>query len=236
MELSPTDTRLKSIGNIDLFKTDEKYNFRLTDILRKRQRPLLMLLDRDGHLLFSSVPSPVAVNPAKAVEPSFTQRLLDEALVEAQRLFKQQAQQPVTAVVEQLTINKPGERCALIILGNGFYCLRLFSLQNAGGERGDVFAALVEAISKPKGENVDINKVRGLFRLSKREIDVLNALISGATDKEIATQLTVSVETVRAYLKSIRAKLGAKTRTAVVSIVHALQTESAGATSPYDQK
>ena len=36
MELSPTDTRLKSIGNIDLFKTDEKYNFRLTDILRKR--------------------------------------------------------------------------------------------------------------------------------------------------------------------------------------------------------
>ena len=236
MELSPTDTRLKSIGNIDLFKTDEKYNFRLTDILRKRQRPLLMLLDRDGHLLFSSVPSPVAVNPAKAVDPSFTQRLLDEALVEAQRLFKQQAQQPVTAVVEQLTINKPGERCALIILGNGFYCLRLFSLQNAGGERGDVFAALVEAISKPKGENVDINKVRGLFRLSKREIDVLNALISGATDKEIATQLTVSVETVRAYLKSIRAKLGAKTRTAVVSIVHALQTESAVATSPYDQK
>ncbi len=236
MELSPTDTRLKSIGNIDLFKTDEKYNFRLTDILRKRQRPLLMLLDRDGHLLFSSVPSPVAANPAKPVDPSFTQRLLDEALVEAQRLFKQQAQQPVTAVVEQLTINKPGERCALIILGNGFYCLRLFSLQNAGGERGDVFAALVEAISKPKGENVDINKVRGLFRLSKREIDVLNALISGATDKEIATQLTVSVETVRAYLKSIRAKLGAKTRTAVVSIVHALQTESAGATFPYDQK
>jgi DNA-binding CsgD family transcriptional regulator len=236
MELSPTDSRLKSIGNIDLFKTDEKYNFKLTDILRKRQRPLLMLLDRDGHLLFSSVPPPVAPNPAKPADPSFTQRLLDEALVEAQRLFRQQAQLPVTAVVEQLTINKPGERCALIILGNGFYCLRLFSLQNGAGERGDVFAALVEAISKPKGENVDINKVRGLFRLSKREIDVLNALISGATDKEIATQLTVSVETVRAYLKSIRAKLGAKTRTAVVSIVHALQTESAGATFPYEQK
>jgi DNA-binding CsgD family transcriptional regulator len=230
MELSPTDARLKLIGNIDLFKTDEKYNFKLTDILRKRQRPLLLLLDRDGHLLFSSLPAAAMANP-KPTDSLFTQRVLDEALVEAQRLFKQQAQQPVTAVVEQLTINKPGERCALIILGNGFYCLRLFSLQNAAGERGELFAALVEAISKPKGD-VDAAKVRGLFRLSKREVDVLNALTSGGTDKEIAAKLAVSVETVRAYLKSIRAKLGAKTRTAVVSIVHSLQTEGAAAYSP----
>ncbi len=237
MELSPTDSRLKSIGNIDLFKTDEKYNFKLTDILRKRQRPLLLLLDRDGQLLFSSVPAAAGPTPSiKPAEGLFTQHLIDEALVEAQRLFKQQAQQPGADVVEQLTINKPGERCALIILGNGFYCLRLFSLQNASAERGEMYAALVEAISKPKGENVDINKVRGLFRLSKREVDVLNALISGGTDKEIATQLAVSVETVRAYLKSIRAKLGAKTRTAVVSIVHALQTENAGAAHSYDNR
>lgn len=239
MELSPTDSRLKSIGNIDLFKTDEKYNFKLTDILRKRQRPLLLLLNRDGQLMFSSVPATPVANPTQSTRPTdavFTQSLIDQALVEAQRLFKQQAQQPGADVVEQLTINKPGERCALIILGNGFFCLRLFSLQNGRAERGEMYAALVEAISKPKGESVDINKVRGLFRLSKREVDVLNALISGGTDKEIATQLAVSVETVRAYLKSIRAKLGAKTRTAVVSIVHALQTENAGAPTSYDNR
>jgi DNA-binding CsgD family transcriptional regulator len=233
MDLSPTDARLKSIGSIDLFKTDEKYHFTLTDILRKRQRPLLLLLDRGGQLLFSSLPAAATAHP-KPTDTLFTQRLVEEALIETQRLFKQQAQQPIAAVVEQLTINKPGERCALIILGNGFYCLRLFSLQNAQGERGELFAALVEPISKPKGGNVDAEKVRGLFRLSKREIDVLNALTSGGTDKEIATQLAVSVETVRAYLKSIRAKLGAKTRTAVVSIVHALQSE--GSVNGHDRK
>lgn len=225
MELSPTDRRLKLIGSIDLFATDQKYNFKLTDILRKRQRPLLLLLDRDGQLLFSSVPSA----DGKAGDGIFTQELLEEALVETRRLFKQQQSAPVATVVEQLTINKPGERCALIILGTGFYCLRLFSLQNGSGERGELFAALIEMISKPKAENLDINKARGLFRLSNREVDVLKALISGGTDKEIATQLAVSVETVRAYLKSIRAKLGAKTRTAIVSIVHGLQTEAASA-------
>jgi hypothetical protein len=62
MELSPTDARLESIGDIDLLKTDEKYDFKLTPILRKRQRPLLMLIDRDANLLYASVPP--AVNGA----------------------------------------------------------------------------------------------------------------------------------------------------------------------------
>jgi DNA-binding CsgD family transcriptional regulator len=230
MELSPTDARLKSIGDIDLFKTDEKYNFKLTDILRKRQRPLLMLINRDGNLLYASVP-PVVNGTVRPTDALFTQRLMEEALVEVQRLFRQQHQAPVASVVQQLTINKPGERCALIILGNEFYCLRLFSLQDGLGDRGEVFAALVEAISKPKGEHMDVAKAKGLFRLSKRELDVLNALISGGTDKEIATKLAVSVETVRAYLKSIRAKLGAKTRTAIVSIVHGLQAQGFNSSS-----
>jgi DNA-binding CsgD family transcriptional regulator len=53
--------------------------------------------------------------------------------------------------------------------------------------------------------------------------------MSGDTDKEIAAKLAISVETVRAYLKSIRAKLGAKTRTAIVSIVHGLENEGLNA-------
>ena len=222
MELSPTEARLKSIGNIDLFKTDQKYDFRLTDILRKRQRPLLMLIDRNGGLLYTSI-SPA--RPGEAPDERITKRLVDEALLETQRLFKQE-QQPIGGVVDQLTINKPGERCAIVILGNEFYCLRLFSLQTGAGDRGDVYAALVEPISKPQKGKVDAAKLRGLSRLSKRELDVLNALMSGDTDKEIALKLAVSVETVRAYLKSIRAKLGAKTRTAIVSIVHGLQADA----------
>lgn len=37
MDLSPTDLQLVSF---DLYKTDEKYNFKLTDILRLRHRPI----------------------------------------------------------------------------------------------------------------------------------------------------------------------------------------------------
>jgi hypothetical protein len=109
MELSPADVRLKSIGNIGLFETDEKDDSTLTDVLRERQPPLLLLINRDAGLLAASV---------------------------------------------------------------------LFALRNGKGERGEISAASVK----------------------------------------------VAVG-VRAYLKSIRAELGAKTRTAVVSSVHDLQAE-----------
>ena len=50
-----------------------------------------------------------------------------------------------------------------------------------------------------------------------------------STDKELAENLHISVETVRGYLKNIRLKLDVSTRTAVVHRVHEMfGTESSG--------
>ncbi len=217
MDLSPTDAKLLSIDRIDLYKTDEKYDFKLTDILRRRQRPLLMLLNQRAELLYASTSLELSRSGGRDDQDP----MIEAALIEAQRLFREP--QRVATIVKQLVIDKPGERCALVILENQFHCIRLFRLQKADENADEVYAALVEPISNPKLAAVDLDKVKGLFRLSKREVDVLQALMRGLTDKEIAAQLTVSVETVRAYLKSIRAKLGVKTRTAIVSTVHNLR-------------
>ncbi len=219
MDLSPTDIKLVSI---DLYKADEKYNFKLTDILRKRQRPLLLIIDKKGELLYSSLPDDIPDNRLNT--RTITPRLMKQVLVEAKRLFHSE-EHPVATVFKQLVVNKPGERSALVVLDNQFCCLRLFNLDGHGAYEGRLFAALVEPIGDPQTDGVDLNKVKGLFRLSKREADVVEALMSGDTDKEIARRLAVSVETIRAYLKSVRAKLGVSTRTAIVSLVHGLRTE-----------
>lgn len=215
MELSAADTWLDPLGSGKLGQTD----LQLNEILRRRQRPMLLLIDKNGELVYSTA-LPDGTEGARAQAP-LTQRLIAEALIEARRPFRE-AQ---AAVVPRLAIDKPGERCALVTLGNQLFCLRLFSLQNASGAYGELYAALVEGIGRPQTDTMDSDKIKALFRLSKREMDVLGALMSGDTDKEIAQKLAVSVETVRAYLKSIRAKLRAKTRTAIVSIIHAVQTE-----------
>jgi DNA-binding NarL/FixJ family response regulator len=54
--------------------------------------------------------------------------------------------------------------------------------------------------------------------LTPREIDVLRLIAGGNANKEIAAQLSLTEETVKSYVKSILAKLGANDRTHAVTI------------------
>jgi len=50
------------------------------------------------------------------------------------------------------------------------------------------------------------------YKLSPREMDVLQELVSGATNREIATELFISVNTVKHHIHSILDKLGVENR------------------------
>lgn len=55
-------------------------------------------------------------------------------------------------------------------------------------------------------------------RLSEREIDVLRLVAEGHPNKQIAWQLSLSIETVKSHLKSVFEKLGVDDRTHAVTI------------------
>lgn len=69
-----------------------------------------------------------------------------------------------------------------------------------------VAATLAERISNPEEA------------LSEREIEILQALASGATNRELAAQLSISLATVKTHLIHIFRKLGVDTRTAAVTV------------------
>ncbi len=48
--------------------------------------------------------------------------------------------------------------------------------------------------------------------LTRREIEVLGRVATGATDKEIADELTISIHTVKSHMRNILAKLHVRTR------------------------
>jgi DNA-binding NarL/FixJ family response regulator len=54
--------------------------------------------------------------------------------------------------------------------------------------------------------------------LTAREIDVLRLIAAGNANKEVATLLSITEETVKGYVKNILAKLRAKDRTHAVTI------------------
>lgn len=211
------DTREPLVVPPEASQVDEKPDGWLTDILRKRRRPLLLVIDEESELLCSSLPDEA---------PAAEHRLLGQALTEAKSLA--QGENGIADVVSQLVIQKPGERCAIVMLDTELYTVRLFRLYTAIADDlvRDNYAALIEPIVGPIVEGVDFAKVKHVFRLSNREVDVLAALMSGSRDKEIARALGVSAGTVRAYLKSVRAKLRVTTRAALVNRVHELSSES----------
>lgn len=193
----------------------------LTSIVRRRRRPLLLVIDEDGELLFSSVPEQA---------PAAEHRLLGQALAEAKSLFSSSISLDPgrNSAAAGTGGDGDGQRSLLVSLDNEFFSLRVVPLHGTGDDQGiEQYAALVEPIVEPLTEGVDFSLIRRKFRLSNREGDVLEALMSGRKDKEIAQSVGLTTGTVRSYLKSIRAKLGVTTRTAIVNLVHEHGTEAA---------
>lgn len=85
-------------------------------------------------------------------------------------------------------------------------------------QEGTLRARLVHIQAQLRGSPADHDATAGqpFGRLSRREIDVLRLVAVGETNLEIAAQLRLSPETVKAYLRAAMRKLGARNRTGAV--------------------
>jgi len=79
---------------------------------------------------------------------------------------------------------------------------------------------------------VDMGFIQERFGLSDREVDVIKCLCRGNTNTEIAERLFISDLTVKGHLKHIYQKMGARTRSAVVSAILANAVTPAETSQP----
>ena len=64
-----------------------------------------------------------------------------------------------------------------------------------------------------------------IFSLTKRERDLLESMAEGRTNKELATEFSVSVNTVKFHLSNLYDKLGVKNRSQAISFYFAARME-----------
>lgn len=177
----------------------------LLDIVRRRAAPGVLVVDPGGRVLFANEPALATLtmlgfaDPTAWVPPGEVVRLCDRALGGQETSITLQAQG---------ANGEASVSCAL----------RAFPLAPPGEGAGPTHVMiLLERIVAQ--HQVDLEKARQAFDLSKRELEVLNLINLGCSNKKIADQLYLSEYTIKDHIKSLMKKLGASSRSEVVAFL-----------------
>lgn len=179
----------------------------LERIIQKRLSIGLVMLNADGNVLCCN---------SIARQLFFTREHEDEHLAEIRRQVVSRSRTPLPP-----ESNGSGSSTTPIVQllfrqGTIWYGLRGFWLDAVADKLSPLVGIVIEQINL---QRLDLHKAALLYNLSRREVAVVEALLVGQTDKEIASALRISPETIRWYLKVIRSKMGVSTRTAIVHTI-----------------
>ena len=116
----------------------------------------------------------------------------------------------------------------VVSIAGGSFAIRGFVISSPIASSSTHFLILLEKIATRHKINPD--KAQAHFHLSKRESQLVQLLVRGLTNKEIANRLNLAESTVKDYLHKVMAKVGATTRSGVVSQV--LSTSHLGISTP----
>ena len=98
--------------------------------------------------------------------------------------------------------------------GKRRYQLRAFSMKsNLGIERGPAIALLLERSHRGA---FNLESLARKFCLTQRERETVDLLIQDLSTKQIASRMNISPNTVKAFLRSVMIKVGAKNRTGII--------------------
>jgi DNA-binding CsgD family transcriptional regulator len=187
----------------------------ILEIIQKRSVPGLLIIDADYRLLYAN---------REALEITFGHAELharsegeglrtipDEIASLCDRLKMRDS------TVNSLYGNVLG--CEMLDATTGEPCsLRVFFIGNpAGGEKPKHIMVLMERIVEK--HEVDFEKAKKDYHLSKREVEVLQCVCQGLTNKEIAETKFISEYTVKDHIKKIMRSIGVNSRSELLAIL-----------------
>ena len=104
---------------------------------------------------------------------------------------------------------------------------------DAGAFTGSHSSFVVTALDSRKSHEIDAEAIAKYFPLSPSEKSVLEMVVRGNTNSEIAQERGRTVETVNSQLKALLRKLGSRNRTELVRVAVSLSSSALYPDLPY---
>jgi DNA-binding CsgD family transcriptional regulator len=114
--------------------------------------------------------------------------------------------------IELLRAAQSGRTIAEFISGRRRYICTGHSLDMPGKNKGTT-AILLERVSSPE---VTLYAISKKYNLTTREREAMGYLLRGLTSKEIAREMGISPNTVKAFLRLVMTKMGVSTRAGLI--------------------
>ena len=186
----------------------------ILEIIKKRSVPGLLIIDSDYRLLYAN---------REALEITFGHaELRTRSDGEGQRTIPDE----IASLCDRLKMRDSAVNslydnvgCEMLDATTGGPCsLRVFFIENpAGGEKPQHIIVLMERIVEK--HEVDFEKAKEDYHLSKREVEVLQCVCRGLTNKEIAKTKFISEHTVKDHIKKIMRSMGVNSRSELLTIL-----------------
>jgi DNA-binding CsgD family transcriptional regulator len=182
----------------------------LSEIIKKRSAPGILIFDLHERLLYSNGE---ALEMLAALQTGEAEGLsVPEEIYQLCRQLKGGTDPPDSV---------PGAdpHYPVLAVGPGLPCsLRAIMLGDHGGEnRPTHIMVLMERIVEK--HQVDIDKARREFQLSKREAEVVRLICQGLANREIAENLFISEFTVKDHIKNVMKKMRAGSRSEIFALL-----------------
>ncbi len=193
----------------------------LIEVAKKRSVPGVLILDHQKKAVFFNPVALRILSKSNGAKHPPSKRAVDITLpVEISNLhenlknsFHPSLNEPVSQMPSQST---------LFFDQNETFCCRGFFInyQKAPSKESFHIMILIEKISQYR--KVNLEKIKENFYLTNRQVEILDRLARGASNKEIADNLCVSEDTVKGHLKHIMNQLRVHSRTGILSMVFQL--------------
>ncbi|MBI5748220.1 MAG: helix-turn-helix transcriptional regulator [Nitrospinae bacterium] len=188
----------------------------LHEIIKGRSAPGMLIFDMDNNLLYSNKEAldmlpdlqkpPIDSLEGKPAKGEKRQNTLNEIYSLCNRL-KKNANEIGTASTDL--------NCAVLHSDMGTCSMRASFMGNPESKSPTHIVVLLEKIILR--HQTDIEKVRAEFGLSNRELEVLECISEGLSNKTISEKLFISEYTVKDHIKNIMRKMNVASRGEIIA-------------------